>query len=141
VILDTLRARAERHHLTFGPDPSTHSRCSLGGMIGNPAARTRCWRKDRRQRPRAADSPLRRDGADRRRHLGRRAGRHRARRRRRGQICSALQSITIGMPRRFALVSRTFRAAYPASISISSCGERLYVARALVGRKAPAQPS
>jgi len=35
VILDTLRAEAERHHLTFGPDPATHNRCTLGGMIGN----------------------------------------------------------------------------------------------------------
>lgn len=34
-ILDDLRNAAERHHLTFGPDPSTHSRCTLGGMIGN----------------------------------------------------------------------------------------------------------
>jgi len=30
VVLDTLRNRAEAHHLTFGPDPSTHSRCTLG---------------------------------------------------------------------------------------------------------------
>lgn len=35
VILDQLRDAAEQHHLTFGPDPSTHSRCTLGGMIGN----------------------------------------------------------------------------------------------------------
>jgi len=34
-ILDTLRDAAEEHHLTFGPDPATHSRCTLGGMIGN----------------------------------------------------------------------------------------------------------
>ena len=34
-VLDTLRAEAEKHHLTFGPDPATHSRCTLGGMIGN----------------------------------------------------------------------------------------------------------
>jgi len=34
-ILDTLRDAAEEHGLTFGPDPSTHSRNSLGGMIGN----------------------------------------------------------------------------------------------------------
>jgi FAD/FMN-containing dehydrogenase/Fe-S oxidoreductase len=35
VVLDTLRKRAEDHGLTFGPDPSTHNRCTLGGMIGN----------------------------------------------------------------------------------------------------------
>ncbi len=35
VVLDELRARAEEFHLTFGPDPSTHSHCTLGGMIGN----------------------------------------------------------------------------------------------------------
>jgi FAD/FMN-containing dehydrogenase/Fe-S oxidoreductase len=35
VILDHLRNAAEKHHLTFAPDPSTHDRCTLGGMIGN----------------------------------------------------------------------------------------------------------
>src|SRR5579885_2339903 len=35
VILDHLRNAAEAYHLTFGPDPSTHSQCTLGGMIGN----------------------------------------------------------------------------------------------------------
>ncbi len=35
VILDHLRATAEKFHLTFAPDPATHSRCTLGGMIGN----------------------------------------------------------------------------------------------------------
>ncbi|MFE7455747.1 FAD-binding and (Fe-S)-binding domain-containing protein [Streptomyces sp. NPDC057554] len=35
VVLDDLRAAAAPHGLTFGPDPSTHSRCTLGGMIGN----------------------------------------------------------------------------------------------------------
>ncbi len=35
VILDDLRNAAERYHLTFGPDPATHNRCTLGGMIGN----------------------------------------------------------------------------------------------------------
>ncbi|WP_377272454.1 FAD-binding and (Fe-S)-binding domain-containing protein [Peterkaempfera sp. SMS 1(5)a] len=34
-VLDTLRAAARPHGLTFGPDPSTHSRCTIGGMIGN----------------------------------------------------------------------------------------------------------
>ncbi len=32
---DALRDAAEQHGLTFAPDPATHSRCTLGGMIGN----------------------------------------------------------------------------------------------------------
>src|SRR3989442_3935425 len=32
-ILDDLRHAAEQFHLTFGPDPATHSYCTLGGMI------------------------------------------------------------------------------------------------------------
>jgi FAD/FMN-containing dehydrogenase/Fe-S oxidoreductase len=35
VVLDRLRAEAEKHQLTFAPDPATHSHCTLGGMIGN----------------------------------------------------------------------------------------------------------
>jgi len=35
VVCDELRNAAEAHGLTFGPDPATHSRCTLGGMIGN----------------------------------------------------------------------------------------------------------
>jgi FAD/FMN-containing dehydrogenase/Fe-S oxidoreductase len=35
VVLDRLRDAAEKHHLTFAPDPATHDRCTLGGMIGN----------------------------------------------------------------------------------------------------------
>jgi FAD/FMN-containing dehydrogenase/Fe-S oxidoreductase len=35
VILDHLRSAAEKHHLTFAPDPASHDRCTLGGMIGN----------------------------------------------------------------------------------------------------------
>lgn len=35
LVLDHLRRAAEEHHLTFGPDPSTHDHCTLGGMIGN----------------------------------------------------------------------------------------------------------
>jgi FAD/FMN-containing dehydrogenase/Fe-S oxidoreductase len=37
VVLDDLRRAAAEHGLTFGPDPSSHSRCTLGGMIGNDA--------------------------------------------------------------------------------------------------------
>ncbi len=35
IVLDDLRARAVAHGLTFGPDPATHNRCTIGGMIGN----------------------------------------------------------------------------------------------------------
>ncbi|HWC17197.1 MAG TPA: FAD-binding oxidoreductase, partial [Terriglobales bacterium] len=35
LVLDTLRNAAEKQHLTFGPDPATHTHCTLGGMIGN----------------------------------------------------------------------------------------------------------
>lgn len=34
-ILDVLRRAAAEQGLTFGPDPSTHSHCTLGGMLGN----------------------------------------------------------------------------------------------------------
>ncbi|HLI60552.1 MAG TPA: FAD-linked oxidase C-terminal domain-containing protein [Solirubrobacteraceae bacterium] len=40
VVLDRLRDAAEVHGLTFGPDPATHSRCTLGGMIGNNSCGT-----------------------------------------------------------------------------------------------------
>ncbi|MGV9354087.1 FAD-binding and (Fe-S)-binding domain-containing protein [Streptomyces misionensis] len=35
LVLDRLQRAAAPHGLRFGPDPSTHSRCTLGGMIGN----------------------------------------------------------------------------------------------------------
>jgi FAD/FMN-containing dehydrogenase/Fe-S oxidoreductase len=34
-ILDDFRHAAEKHDLTFGPDPATHNHCTLGGMLGN----------------------------------------------------------------------------------------------------------
>jgi FAD/FMN-containing dehydrogenase/Fe-S oxidoreductase len=34
-VLDDLRHTASRQGLTFGPDPATHTRCTLGGMLGN----------------------------------------------------------------------------------------------------------
>ena len=35
LVLDHLRKRTTKDGLTFGPDPSTHNHCTLGGMIGN----------------------------------------------------------------------------------------------------------
>jgi FAD/FMN-containing dehydrogenase/Fe-S oxidoreductase len=40
VVLDSLRNRAEAYQLTFAPDPSTHNRCTIGGMIGNNSCGT-----------------------------------------------------------------------------------------------------
>src|SRR5919199_1294387 len=37
VVLDDLRAAAAPYGLTFGPDPSSASRCTIGGMVGNNA--------------------------------------------------------------------------------------------------------
>lgn len=41
VVLDALQREARPHALRFGPDPSTHNRCTLGGMIGNNACGSR----------------------------------------------------------------------------------------------------
>jgi FAD/FMN-containing dehydrogenase/Fe-S oxidoreductase len=35
IVLDNLRDAAEQFNLTFAPDPATHSRCTIGGMLGN----------------------------------------------------------------------------------------------------------
>jgi FAD/FMN-containing dehydrogenase/Fe-S oxidoreductase len=35
VVLDVLNAHLEPHGLRFGPEPSTHPNCTLGGMLGN----------------------------------------------------------------------------------------------------------
>src|SRR5205085_2623057 len=37
VVLGELQRAAAAHGLRFGPDPSTQSRCTIGGMIGNNA--------------------------------------------------------------------------------------------------------
>jgi FAD/FMN-containing dehydrogenase/Fe-S oxidoreductase len=37
VIMSHLNAAVARHGLRFAPDPSTHARCTIGGMIGNDA--------------------------------------------------------------------------------------------------------
>ncbi|MDQ6890721.1 MAG: FAD-binding oxidoreductase, partial [Bacteroidota bacterium] len=36
IVLDTMRHTTEREiGLTFGPDPATHTHCTIGGMLGN----------------------------------------------------------------------------------------------------------
>ncbi|SFL05269.1 FAD-binding and (Fe-S)-binding domain-containing protein [Geodermatophilus ruber] len=41
VVQAALQAAAQPHGLRFGPDPSTHNRCTVGGMIGNNACGSR----------------------------------------------------------------------------------------------------
>jgi len=41
VVHAALQKRVRRHGLRFGPDPSTHTRCTIGGMIGNNACGSR----------------------------------------------------------------------------------------------------
>ena len=40
-VLDKITEEASRHGLLFGPDPSTHSRATIGGSIGNNACGSR----------------------------------------------------------------------------------------------------
>ena len=58
-ILDDITAAAARHGLRFGPDPSTHSRASIGGSIGNNACGSRALRYGR-----TADNVLELDVVD-----------------------------------------------------------------------------
>jgi FAD/FMN-containing dehydrogenase/Fe-S oxidoreductase len=37
VVLDDLQKKAAPHRLRFGPDPSSHNRCTVGGMVGTNA--------------------------------------------------------------------------------------------------------
>jgi FAD/FMN-containing dehydrogenase/Fe-S oxidoreductase len=41
LVLADLQRAASEHGLRFGPDPSTHNRCTIGGMIGNDACGSR----------------------------------------------------------------------------------------------------
>jgi FAD/FMN-containing dehydrogenase/Fe-S oxidoreductase len=41
VVQASLQRAAEAYGLRFGPDPSTHNRCTIGGMIGNNACGSR----------------------------------------------------------------------------------------------------
>ena len=133
VVLDTLRNAAEVHHLTFGPDPSTHSRCTLGGMIGNNSCGThsllagktvdnveelkillydgtRADGRDRRPTPSSTPSCARAGAA--------------ARSMRR---CAPF---AIATRTRSARASRAFRAASPATTSTSCCPNRASTWRA-----------
>ena len=91
VVHADLQRAAAPHGLRFGPDPSTHTRCTIGGMIGNNACGSRALgygrtadnvrssRSDGRAAARApADVDRRRLGALVDQHLGARAHRRSA---------------------------------------------------------------
>src|SRR5229473_6227429 len=40
IVLDTLQSQTLKHQLMFAPDPSTHNRCTIGGMVGNNSCGT-----------------------------------------------------------------------------------------------------
>ncbi len=40
IVLDSLQRQIKQYNLMFAPDPSTHSRCTIGGMIGNNSCGT-----------------------------------------------------------------------------------------------------
>ncbi len=41
IVHAALQQAVQQHRLRFGPDPSTHTRCTIGGMIGNNACGSR----------------------------------------------------------------------------------------------------
>jgi FAD/FMN-containing dehydrogenase/Fe-S oxidoreductase len=49
VVLDDLKAATARHGLEWGPDPSTHNRCTIGGMLGNDSCGMHAFRYGRAQ--------------------------------------------------------------------------------------------
>ena len=49
-VLDDITAAAAPYALRFGPDPSTHSRATIGGAIGNNACGSRALRYGRTDR-------------------------------------------------------------------------------------------
>ncbi len=61
-----LQAQVLGHGLRFGPDPSTHTRCTIGGMIGNNACGSRALGYGR-----TADNVERAEGGPRGRFDGR----------------------------------------------------------------------
>ena len=40
IVLDAMRKETRKQGLTFGPDPSTHDHCTIGGMLGNNSCGT-----------------------------------------------------------------------------------------------------
>ena len=110
IVLDELRDAAGKHGLTFGPDPATHSRNTLGGMIGNNSCGIHSMMagRDRRQHRGAGHRALRRHADDgRARPTTRNSKRIIAEGGRKGEIYRRLESSARSATRtRFARSSR-----------------------------------
>ena len=142
LVLDDLRDSAERHHLTFAPDPSTHRplydrRDDRQQLLRRPL---RCsGRQDRRQRRGARNRTLRRHAAVARCGRRGRARRDHPRGRPPGRDLHRTRALARALaPTRSGGAIRKFRAASPATTSTSSSRERLQ-RRARAGRHARAR--
>ena len=129
---------AEAHQLTFAPDPSTHNRCTIGGMIGNNSCGTHSLLggQDGRQRRGTANSALRRHANDRRRDESDAGTRfhHSPGRTARRDLREAANDSRSSMQTSSARVFRKFPGASPVITSTNCCPrEGFNVARALVG--------
>ena len=136
IVLDRVRDAAEVHQLTFAPDPATHSRCTLGGMIGNNSCGVHALMGGKTVDNIHALDVMLYDGT--RMSVGKtseaeldaiiRGGG------RQGQIYAGSKPFAIGSRRSSAKSFRAFRAACPATTLTSCFPENGFnVARALVG--------
>ena len=140
-VLDVLRTQAEQHHLTFAPDPSTHTHNTLGGMIGNNSCGVHSLMG--LGTGRTSDQVHELDillydgtrmtvGATSR---GRAGADHPRRRTQGGDLRAGSRTSATGTPTRSAAVTpRTCRAGSPATTSTTCCPRKgFHVARALSG--------
>ena len=127
------RAGAARHGLTYGPDPSTHNHCTLGGMIGNNSCGTHSVMSEfHGPGPLTADQVVELEVLD----LPRRAVPRRARRPRcaAGARRRSSRTCATGTATASASATRPSRAASPATTSTALLPEHGFnLAAALTG--------
>ena len=132
IVLDTLRAEAERGQLTFAPDPATHNRCTIGGMIGNNSCGVHALMGGKTvdniesldvllyDGTRMTLGPMSEDALEAAIAAGGRAG----------AIYAGLKRIRDTYASLVRERSRTFRAASPATTSTSCCRRTAFTSRA-----------
>src|SRR6266851_8388735 len=132
IVLDVLRAAAERSHLTFGPDPATHAQCTLGGMIGNNSCGTHSVMAGKTSENIETLDILTYDGL--RLRVGKTSDEELAQIMReggrRGDIYARLKALETPTPTLSAPASPTYRAAFPAITSTNCCRKTAFTLRA-----------